>query len=262
MSPLYRAVGTLIAGAAIALAACVVVSTPATAEFRNELPAGISAVNVRSKPIDAFDLRDPSQIRFGSLEFRSGLVLTSSFKGFGGLSALRLGANGDSFIALSDKGDWFTGNIVYDGKAMTGLANVKSAPMLGDDGRPILSRGWFDSESLAVDGTTLYVGLERVNRVLRFDFTQGGIASRGHEVSVPRAIAKLPYNKGLEALAFIPKGLPLAGTLVAISERGLDRAGNILGFLIGGPASGQFTVRRTNDFDVSDCALLPSGDLL
>ena len=262
MSPPHRAVRTLIAGAAIALAASVVASAPAASEVRNELPVGVSSVNVKSRPIAAFDLRDPARIRFGSLEFRSGLVLTSSFKEFGGLSALRLGTNGDSFIALSDKGHWFTGNIIYDGKAMTGLANVKSAPLLGEDGRPIQSRGWFDSESLAVDGTTLYVGLERVNRILRFDFAQGGIASRGHELIVPPAIAKLPYNKGLEALTFVPKDLPLAGTLVAISERGLDRAGNILGFLIGGPEPGQFTVRRTNDFDVSDCALLPSGDLL
>ena len=72
----------------------------------------------------------------------------------------------------------------------------------------------------------------------------------------------MPYNKGLEALAYVPTDLPLAGTLIALSERGLDKSGNLLGFLIGGPAPGQFTVRRSADFDISDCALLPSGDLL
>ena len=30
----------------------------------------------------------------------------------------------------------------------------------------------------------------------------------------------LPNNKGIECLAVAPKGLPLAGTLIAISERG------------------------------------------
>jgi len=60
----------------------------------------------------------------------------------------------------------------------------------------------------------------------------------------------------------LPNGLPLAGTLIAISERGLDRDGNLIGFLVGGPAPGQFSVRRTDGFDVSDAALLPSGDLL
>jgi hypothetical protein len=72
----------------------------------------------------------------------------------------------------------------------------------------------------------------------------------------------LPFNKGLEALVMVPKGLPLAGTLIAISERGLDPQGNLIAFLVGGKTPGQFAVRRTNNFDVSDAVLLPNGDLL
>src|SRR5207247_2639502 len=75
-------------------------------------------------------------------------------------------------------------------------------------------------------------------------------------------VRKLPNNKGLEALVMVPKNLPLAGTLIAISERGLDANGNIIGFLVGGKTPGQFSVRRTENFDVSDAVLLPSGDLL
>jgi hypothetical protein len=240
----------IVAFAAIAFAIPSIV-LPVSAETR---VAEIASLTVRARPIDAFDPADKAKKRFGALEFRFGLVLTSSFKGFGGLSAIRLGADGTSFTALSDKGDWFTGKIVYDGKAMTGLADVRSAPMLGDDGKPIQSKGWFDSESLAFDGQIAYVGLERVNRILRFDFPNGGILTRSEVVAAPAAVSRLPYNKGLEALAFVPKGLPLAGTLIAISERGLDRNGNLLGFLIGGPDQGQFSVRRTADFDISDCA--------
>ena len=81
-------------------------------------------------------------------------------------------------------------------------------------------------------------------------------------VPLPPAARKLPFNKGLEALVVVPKGLPLAGTLIAISERGLDADGNIIGFLIGGKTPGQFSIRRTDNFDVSDAVLLPSGDLL
>jgi len=40
-------------------------------------------------PLPSFDTRDRSHVRFGALEYRSGLVLTSSFRGFGGLSGLR-----------------------------------------------------------------------------------------------------------------------------------------------------------------------------
>jgi hypothetical protein len=75
-------------------------------------------------------------------------------------------------------------------------------------------------------------------------------------------VRTLPFNRGLEALAMVPKGRPLGGTLIAISERGLDAKGNLIGFLVGGPTPGQFSVRRTEKFDVSDAVLLPSGDLL
>ena len=145
---------------------------------------------------------------------------------------------------------------------MTGLADVEAAPMLGPDGRPITTRGWFDSESIALDGPLVYIGLERVNRVLRFDFSKGFTRARGEVVPLPPAASKLPFNKGLEALVFVPKGMPLAGTLIAISERGLDASGNLIGFLVGGPAPGQFSVRRTENFDVSDAVLLASGELL
>jgi hypothetical protein len=66
----------------------------------------------------------------------------------------------------------------------------------------------------------------------------------------------------LEALTFVPRGLPLASTLIAISERGLDAAGNIRGFLIGGPSPGDFTVLRSDDFEITDTALTPAGDFL
>lgn len=222
----------------------------------------VSNVEVKARPIESFDPRDPTHIRYGSLEFRSGLILTSSFRGFGGLSGLRLDKKGEQFISLSDKGHWFTGRLAYRGKRLAGLADVKSAPMLDSDGKKITARGWFDSESLALDGSVVYVGLERVNQILRFDFSKGGIRSRGEVVPVPSGISDLPFNKGLEALVFVPKGQPLAGTLIAISERGLDPSGNILGFLVGGPSPGRFTVKRSKNFDISDAVLLPSGDLL
>jgi hypothetical protein len=220
------------------------------------------AIEVNARPLPSFDTRDHQHVRFGALEYRSGLILTSRFRGFGGLSGLRLDARGERFIAISDHGSWFTGRIVYRGREMTGLDDVEAAPMLGSDGRPITARGWFDSESIALDGPFVYIGLERVNQVLRFDFSKGFTRSRGEVVPLPPAAKKLPFNKGLEALVMVPKGLPLAGTLIAISERGLDRDGNLIGFLIGGPTPGQFSVRRSNDFDISDAVLLPSGDLL
>jgi hypothetical protein len=220
------------------------------------------SIEVNARPLPSFDTRDRSRVRFGSLEYRSGLILTSPFRGFGGLSGLRLDKKGERFIAISDKGSWFTGRIVYKGREMTGLDDVEASPILGPDGKPITARGWFDTESIALDGSLVYVGLERVNQVLRFDFARGFTRAPGQVVPLPPAARKLPYNKGLEALVAVPKGFALAGTLIAISERGLDAGGNIIGFLVGGKTPGQFGVRRTENFDISDAVLLPSGDLL
>jgi hypothetical protein len=220
------------------------------------------SIEVNARPIPAFEPGDSACVRFGALEYRSGMVLTSRFPGFGGLSGIRLDTKGERFISFSDKGTWFTGSIIYQGRAMSGLADVEAAPMLGPDGKPITTRGWFDSESIALDGSLVYIGLERVNQVLRFDFSKGFTRARGEVVPLPPAASKLPFNKGLEALVFVPMGMPLAGTLIAISERGLDAKGNLIGFLVGGPSAGQFSVRRTDKFDISDAVLLASGELL
>jgi hypothetical protein len=252
---------SVVSGPALALAQSATrpVESAAIDEHSVTAPA---AIVVKARPIASFDPRDRSHVRFGSLEYRSGLVLTSSFAGFGGLSGIRLDAKGERFIALSDKGSWFTGRILYSGRAMVGLDDVEAAPMLGPDGRPITARGWYDSESIARDGSFVYVGLERVNQVLRFDFSNGFTRARGEVVPMPPAVKKLSNNKGLEALVFVPNGLPLAGTLIAMSERGLDDDGNLIAFLVGGPSPGQFSIRRTENFDISDAVLLPSGDLL
>jgi hypothetical protein len=47
-----------------------------------------------------------------------------------------------------------------------------------------------------------------------------------------------------------------------LSEYGLDESGNAQAFLIGGSTPGMFMVKRSDSYDISDAALLPSGDLL
>ena len=219
------------------------------------------AIEIAAQPIAAFEPRDGARTRFGPLTFRGGLSLTSSYREFGGISSIRVGADGARFLAATDKGRWLRGRIVYQGARPTGIADAEMAPILGADGRPLAARGWYDTEALAEDGGTVFVGIERVHRIVRFDYGRNGLLARGTPIAVPPAFARLPSNKGIECLVFVPKGA-LARTLMAISERGLDAAGNIRGFLIGGPSPGEFAVRRIGDFDVSDCAITPGGDLL
>jgi hypothetical protein len=236
-------------------------ATPAAAQT-SASAASPFAIEIRAEPITGFDLRDPSRRQFGLLEFRGGLLLRSPAKNFGGLSAIRVAADGAHFIALTDKGWWFRGRLLYAGSRPSGIADAEMAPILGADGRPLAARGWYDTEAIAEDGGTLYVGIERVHQIVRFNYGKEGLLARGQAIASPPGLRSLPANKGIEALVFVPKGLPLAGTLIAISERGLDKAGNIGAFLIGGPTPGAFAIKRSASYDITDAALLPSGNVL
>lgn len=243
---------------ALAAAMFAAVQTAAAAQRRTEGPVRIA---IEAKPIEAFNRREPNQRRFGKLEYIGGLELASSYPEFGGLSALRIADDGQHFVSLSDRGYWLIGRIVYEQGRPVAIADAEMAAMLGPDGRTLVSRGWFDTESLAEQDGYLYVGIERVNRIVRFDFAHKGMLARAEIVPVAPGIAGLPTNKGLEALAFAPRAGPLAGRLMAFSERGLDGNGNLRAFLLGAEPA-EFSVKRRDDFDISDSAVLPSGDVL
>jgi hypothetical protein len=251
--PVAAVVVVLCAGLALALPG--LAQTP-------RVPEPPAAIEIAAQRLNGFDHADASRRKFGALEYRGGLSLTSRFKEFGGISAIKVQPDGATFIALSDKGWWLTGRIVYDGTRPSGVVDAQMAAMQGPDGLTLASRRWYDTESIAQDGGILYVGIERVNRIVRFDYGKDGLLARAQPIEVPPQVRTLPNNKGLEALVFVPRELPLGSTLIAISERGLDKERNLLAFLIGGPRPGTFTVKRTADFDVSDAAMLPSGDLL
>ena len=133
----------------------------------------------------------------------------------------------------------------------------------GPTARRCAARGWYDTEALAEDGGTVYVGIERVHRDRALRLRQGRPAgARPADRGAARRSQSLPHNKGIECLVFVPKGLPLAGTLIAISERGLDAAGNILGFLIGGPSPARSRSSAATTSTSAIARVTPGGDLL
>jgi hypothetical protein len=220
------------------------------------------AISVIARAIDSFDNRDPPRTRFGALEFRGGLELTSTDAAFGGLSGLTITPDGSGLLSISDRGTWFRGRIVYRDNRAARIESAEIAPMLDLAGTPLAQTRRYDTESLTEVGGKHCVGIERVNEIVCFDYRKDGFLARGQPIAVPPAVKTLPRGKGLEALAGVPAGQELAGALIAISERGLDSAGNIIGVMIGGPRPGQFAVRRYRDYDITDAALLPGGDVL
>ena len=138
------------------------------------------------------------------------------------------------------------------------------APMLGPDGKPLAARGWYDTESLAMDGGTLYVGIERVNRIVRFDFGAQGLLARGEPIAVPPGVSHAAEQQGARMPGVrAATDSRSAGTLIAISERGLDADGNIKAFLIGGAEPGRVHASGASAISTSAIARsLPAGDLL
>jgi hypothetical protein len=182
---------------------------------------------VQAKPIEAFDPREPQRRQFGNLIFRGGLELSSSHKQFGGLSGLRVSDNGN-FLAVTDKADWIRGRIVYRDDAPVGIAGAEIAPMLYADGRPITARGWYDTEALAEDGGFVYVSIERVHRILKFDYGK----------------------RGLMARATLVPGAVLEGTVLISSDMGFQ-IDNMEGLSVHRSASGETVLTLVTDDNFS-----------
>jgi Uncharacterized protein conserved in bacteria len=134
--------------------------------------------------------------------------------------------------------------------------------MLAWDGKPLAAHRWYDTESLTEFDGQLYVGIERVEKIVRFDYARDGLAARGKPIKVPDDFKTFTYNKSLECLTAPPKGSPLAGQLIAVTEHSLDAQGNHRSYILDGNRVARFSVQRSDDFDVSDCTILPPADLL
>ena len=219
-------------------------------------------IRIEAKPIRSFSAREPERRRFGALEFLGGLVLASEDKRFGGLSGIRF-LNDDEFLAVNDRGRWLRARLVSEGDRPVRVEQSTIAPMLDVDGTALHDGSSADTESITLgEGGDVYVGIERIHRVVRYDFGKRGFATRARKVELPAATRDLPGNAGIEGLVYVPRDRPLGGTLIAFTEHGLDGNGNLRAFLVGGPSPGEFSVRRSGDFDITDAALIPGGDVL
>jgi hypothetical protein len=224
-------------------------------------PAALTRIEITATPITSFDNRDPTRTRFGDLEFRGGLELSSRHPAFGGISAIHVEPDGNRFIAVTDRGSWLRGRMVYRDGKLAGIADPEMAPILGADGRPLAARGWYDVESLAERDGILYIGIERAEQIVRFDYRRDGLRAHGRPIDVPVDFKTLTYNKSLECLA-APRHGALAGGLIVVTEHSLDSAGNLRSFALSMDQATRFGIKRSDDFDVSDCTVLSQDELL
>lgn len=224
--------------------------------------AGPAPIAVNASAIASFSPSEPERRRFGALEFRSGLRLTSPHEDFGGFSGMWRAPDGAGLVAISDAGHWLTATLRRTGGRLSGLDGARLAPILRADGRPLNRTRSYDTEGLAMAGGVAFISIERTHQVMRFDFAKDGVMAHGREIPVPRELKRLPANKSLEAIAVAPPGHPLAGAVIVVAERSGGEAEPTLGAILTGPRAGLFQVSRPNAYDITDMAFLPDGDLL
>jgi hypothetical protein len=243
------------------LLACIV--TLGLAPLPSVADPGLPPVEVHATPITAF-LLGSNQTKFGSLEFRGGLELGSLDNNFGSLSGLDFAPDG-TLYAVADTGFWFSAKLTEDGGRLTGLTAAKLGPILLQNGKPGPSKIDTDAEGLRIveeDGVThALVSFEQTPTVRIYPGPDFATATP-KKIPLPKFVNNISLNKGLEGIAVASADGPFAGATIAIAERSLDAAGNHRGFVLSGPRKGTFSIHRTADFDISDAAFLPNGDLL
>jgi hypothetical protein len=256
-------------GSVFAAAALVVVAGAGIALGDSKpgpLEAGPRPIEVKAQPIEGFDKLDTQKTRFGKLTWKGGLELTSPSPNFGGWSALALGPDGKSLVALSDAGTWMTGTLVYDGDKPTGITKARLGALLERAGTPFTDYEDRDAEGMAVvEGTPAkgraLVSFERNHRIGWFDVDENGLSPVQSYVPLPPAMQDAEDNRGLEAVTML-RGGPYKGSLVAIAERLPDGSGNHTGWIWVNGKAQTFHVVNSDGYDITDVAALPNGGLL
>jgi len=192
-----------------------------------------------------------------------GLEFSSTSNDVGAFSAFRFLDPGGRFVGVADTGFWFYGDIEHDaaGKPV-GIGDFHMTQMTDKAGTPITAKWNVDAEGLGLRDGTAVVGFERQHRVVEFSLEPDYRVREGRSLDFLVPARELRNNRGFETVAFSPKDGPTAGALVVVSEKSLDKAGNIFAAVLTGPKKGVFTVKRSDAFDITDGAFLPNSDLL
>lgn len=261
-SPTIKLARRVAAGAAVSLG----LLTPIAVEAGKPNIVGLvdGAIEITATPINSFD--GGSVTRFGQLDWRGGLKLTSASDHFGGFSGLAVIDKGRSLVTVSDAGFWMTARLAYEGGRLSGLESSRVGALRALKGKTL--ERWRDRDAEAVgvvssNGATakLVIGFENNARVGRFDLGPEGVSPPGAYVELPKAMGALRSNTGIESIARLDAG-PLSGSYVAFAETKTDDSGKRIGWIFAGKSSRTLKLAPIGNYDISDIAAMPDGGIL
>lgn len=228
-------------------------SAPTTASAAQ---ANSGSLRVEMEAIDV-DPKRPERRTFGALQLLAAFHLHSKDNRFGGLSGLSFGSDGRLY-AISDRGYWLSAQPAIDASgALTDLSDWQIAPLLSTAKTAVDGR-LRDAEALArtKDGSFL-VGFEGVHRIWRYAAPPATFESIPTQEQIPSAIARAPRNGGIEAITELADG-----RLLILTEDLKNTDGSTKGWVGNNGKWSELAYRAAEGFHVTDCAALPSGDVL
>lgn len=226
------------------------------------LAAFVSAVKADPVVITANPITSFGSLGDTKFQWRGGLVIASPDKTFGGLSGLTLSEDCTGLLAVSDAGRWFRASLHYEERTLADVSGAELAPMLDSAGKPPKSKMRGDAEAVASLGNGRYlVGFESRTRIGFYDIGKAGLKARFQLLKSPKAIANGPSNGEVESVGQFKKG-PWQGHYLAISEHNLDGDGNIRAWLWQASKTVPFTIKRREDYSITDAAIMPDGDII
>ncbi|MBB3945218.1 hypothetical protein GGQ73_001151 [Rhizobium skierniewicense] len=236
--------------------------TLATTLIPSGMAAGTVDVPVSARLVSQFKVDSPEK-RFGKLQFVGGLVMRSPEPLFGAISSIRFMPDGRSFLAVLDTGHFLSGTVERHASGdLSGLSQVRIAPMLDKAGHEAKRKREMDSEGLALRGNRAFVSYEQRPRIMIYST---------ETLDAAKPIGQLPHlipddefrrNAGMETIAVSPADGPLRGSMVVVAEASFDGDGNLFAAILEGPRKGLFSVAHDHSYSVTDGAFLPDGDLL
>ncbi len=205
----------------------------------------------------------PERVEVGALRHVAAIVLRSDDDRFGGLSGLTL-VDGRRLVAISDRGHWLTGQLIFDPSGrLRGVRDSRMGPLVNVDGAPVLGRAQRDAEELLrlPDGSWL-VSFEGDHRLWRYEAlgdSSAGPTGRPVVVPTPPDLQAAADNGGIEAMALVADG-----QMLMLTEDMRDEDGAIRGWIgpVDGSAWRSLALAPTGSFKPTAAVALASGDVL
>ncbi len=213
----------------------------------------VLAVPVQAQQMQLqLDRTNPENMTVGQLSYLGAIVIPPGPERVGGFSALSVAPDRKTVTFLSDSGRVFEGHLNWSAAGrLIGVELGRGIKLLDEDGKPVVGRARFDSESLVARSDSGWlVGFERQHRIEQYANWQ----SAPVPFAQPPGLATLPSNEGLESLTQLSDG-----RFFAIAEASASDGAHPA-WIWQGNAWQSLSYQSAPSLKPVDLAVLPNGD--